>query len=101
HKATLAGLRDANYAVILINSTMAGAAELAVDAVELADAAMVRSGDGRDFASWIIALAHFTPALEHADHILLINDSLIGPFGDLASVLASLEADPADFKGLT
>jgi tetratricopeptide (TPR) repeat protein len=101
HRAMLASLRDANYVTILVNSAMAGAAALASDALGLAQAVVIRSGQGRDFASWMIALAHFAPALDHPDHILLLNDSLIGPFGDLGSVLASLEDDPADFKGLT
>jgi tetratricopeptide (TPR) repeat protein len=101
HKATLTALRNADYVTILVNSTTAGAAALAGDATDLARAVVVRSGAGRDFASWIIALAHFAPALEHADHTLLLNDSLIGPFGNLRSTLTSLEEDPADFKGLT
>jgi tetratricopeptide (TPR) repeat protein len=101
HKATLAALRSANYATVVVNSTTRGADKLVSDAAGLARAVMVRSGEGRDFASWIIALAHYAPALAHADHFLLLNDSLIGPFGDFVSVLASLEDDPADFKGLT
>jgi tetratricopeptide (TPR) repeat protein len=101
HRAILAALRNANYVTILVNSTTTGAAALAGDAAELAQVVVVRSGAGRDFASWIIALAHLAPALEHADHTLLLNDSLIGPFGDLRSTLTSLEEDPADFKGLT
>ena len=101
HKAVLASLRNADYVTILVNSTVAGAAALAMDALELAHAVLVRSGPGRDFASWIIALAHFAPALQHADHTVLLNDSLIGPFGDFGSVLTSLEQDPGDFKGLT
>jgi hypothetical protein len=101
HKATLAALRAANYVTVVVNSTIQGSDKLVSDAVGLADAVIVRSGGGRDFASWIIALGHFAAVLGHADHFLLLNDSLIGPFGDFTSVLASLENDPADFKGLT
>jgi hypothetical protein len=35
------------------------------------------------------------------DHLLLLNDSLIGPFGKLGSVIKAMEDDRADFKGLT
>ena len=101
HKATLAALRAANYVTVVVNSTTQGADKLVSDAAALAHAVIIRSGQGRDFASWIIALAHFAPALANADHFLFLNDSLVGPFGDFASILASLEDDPADFKGLT
>jgi hypothetical protein len=101
HRSVLAALRGADYTTIVVNSTTTSADSLAEDVLERADAVIVRSGPGRDFASWIVALAHFAPALEHVDHLLLLNDSLIGPFGDFASVLASLEDEPADFKGLT
>jgi hypothetical protein len=101
HRALLDTLRNADYTTIVVNSTITRADSLAEDALERAGAVIVRSGAGRDFASWIVALAHFAPALEHADHLLLLNDSLIGPFGDFGSVLDALENDPADFKGLT
>ena len=101
HRAVLDALRNANYTTIVVNSSMARADALAQDALERAEAVIVRSGPGRDFGSWIVALAHFAPALEHVDHLLLLNDSLIGPFGDFGSVINSLENDPADFKGLT
>jgi tetratricopeptide (TPR) repeat protein len=101
HRAVLDALRNADYTTIVVNSTMMRADSLAEDALERAEAMVVRSGPGRDFASWIVALAHFAPVLEHVDHLLLLNDSLIGPFGDFRSVLDLLENDPADFKGLT
>lgn len=101
HRAMLAALAEAGYPAILVNSTTAGAATLAEEVAASAAGVVVRRGGGRDFASWIIALAHFAPALCQADHVLLLNDSLIGPFGDLSSVLAALERHPADFKGLT
>ncbi|MBV9860670.1 MAG: tetratricopeptide repeat protein [Alphaproteobacteria bacterium] len=101
HRRVLAALREAGYTIVLVNSTFAGAGKLAAEARESAEMVMVRMGAGRDFASWMTALAHIGPALEHVDHLLLLNDSLIGPFADFTSLIASLEADPADFKGLT
>jgi tetratricopeptide (TPR) repeat protein len=101
HRAVLDALRNADYTTIVVNSTVTKADSLAEDALERAEAVVVRSGPGRDFASWILALAHFAPTLEYVNHLLLLNDSLIGPFGDFGSVLEALEADPADFKGLT
>jgi len=100
HRATLAALREAGYATVLINSTETGAAALAEEADRLAEAVMIRSGEGRDFASWILAAAHFAPALAEARHVVLMNDSLVGPFGDLAATLRSLEG-AADIGALS
>jgi hypothetical protein len=101
HKAMLSALREAGYPTILINSMIGGAVRLALDATGLAAAIMVREGDGRDFASWVTAIAHFAAALQEVDHLLLLNDSLVGPFGELGKLLKALEVDSADFKGLT
>ena len=101
HEAVLADLRKAGYCTVLVNSAVEGAERLAIQAKELADAVVVRSGEGRDFASWIVAIAHYLPVVRHAEHVVLINDSLVGPFDELPPILRALERDPADFKGLT
>jgi hypothetical protein len=101
HKLMLRALREARYATVMVNSTVAGADGLLEQVGELAEGVIVRRGQGRDFASWVIALTHVAPALENVDHVLLLNDSLIGPFGNLAPVIKSMEDDAADFKGLT
>jgi hypothetical protein len=54
-----------------------------------------------DFACWAAILAHLAPALVDVDHILLLNDDLVGPFGDIGGLLRKLERAPAPCIGLT
>lgn len=90
-------LRDAGFAVILTSS----------DAVALPDdiaalpfhAIVYRDCPGYDFSSWKAALKIF-PSLFLAEELLLTNDSIFGPVGDLAPLLESMQAVDCDFWGL-
>jgi tetratricopeptide (TPR) repeat protein len=101
HKMMLRALQDVGYVTVIVNGTLGAASRLAQETGDLAQGIIVRRGPGRDFASWVVALAHLAPALTQVDHLLLVNDSLIGPFGDLGALIKGLEHDSADFKGLT
>jgi lipopolysaccharide biosynthesis protein len=59
-----------------------------------------RPNIGYDFGSWATALARY-PQVASADHVLLLNDSLVGPFAPLDDLLARFEASPADVWGIT
>ena len=48
---------------------------------------------GYDFGSWASALAAF-PGVSGASRVLLVNDSLIGPFGPLNELLEDFEVAP-------
>lgn len=55
---------------------------------------------GYDFGSWAVGLAAL-PAARHAAHVVLANDSVLGPFTSLAPHLAAFERSDADVWGLT
>jgi lipopolysaccharide biosynthesis protein len=55
---------------------------------------------GYDFGSWAVAQA-WEPSIRDARHVILVNDSLVGPFGDLVDVMSRYEASRADVFGLT
>lgn len=55
---------------------------------------------GYDFGSWAVAQA-WEPSIRQARHVVLVNDSLVGPFGDLGDVISHCEASHADVVGLT
>ncbi len=59
-----------------------------------------RANVGYDFGSWAAVLAAF-PGIRRASRVLLVNDSLIGPFGSLAPVLADFESCDAAVWGLS
>lgn len=55
---------------------------------------------GYDFGSWTVGLAEL-PSLAAAERVLLVNDSMVGPFVDLGDVLERFEDSRADVFGLT
>lgn len=55
---------------------------------------------GYDFGSWSAGIVS-VPALATADRVLLVNDSLVGPFGDIAPILSRFEVSRSDVFGLT
>jgi hypothetical protein len=59
-----------------------------------------RANVGYDFGSWAAVLSAF-PGVRRARRVLLVNDSLIGPFSSLAPILADFEAGPTPVWGLS
>ena len=58
-----------------------------------------RPNVGYDFGSWA-SMLHAFPQLRESDHVLLINDSLIGPFSPIQPILARFESSRCDVWGL-
>lgn len=59
-----------------------------------------RENVGYDFGTWASVLDAF-PGVRRADRVLLVNDSLIGPFASLAPVLARSDATTSPVWGLS
>lgn len=59
-----------------------------------------RPNRGYDFGSWAMAL-RWVPDIARRSHVLLLNDSMVGPFAPLDTILAAYEASAADVWGLT
>ena len=55
---------------------------------------------GYDFGSWAVALDRF-PAIRRAQYVLLVNDSLVGPFESLQAMVDNFENTPADVWAAT
>ena len=54
---------------------------------------------GHDFGTWAAALAAF-PHLARADEVILLNDSMLGPFAPMAPVLRALADGSDPVRGL-
>lgn len=68
--------------------------------VDLARLTVIRRPNiGYDFGSWAVAMHHF-PWLLRADKVLVLNDSLLGPFASISSIIASFESTTADVWGV-
>jgi lipopolysaccharide biosynthesis protein len=55
---------------------------------------------GYDFGSWAVGLAAL-PTITKAPHVILANDSVLGPFTDIGGLLVDFESSIADVWGLT
>ncbi|WP_181243282.1 rhamnan synthesis F family protein [Glaciihabitans tibetensis] len=55
---------------------------------------------GYDFGSWAVALKRF-PQVRRAPYVLLVNDSLVGPFGSLQTMVDDFEQAGADVWAAT
>jgi len=60
---------------------------------------ILRSNVGYDFGSWAVAMSTF-PKLRSAPAVLLVNDSLVGPFESLETVVQSFEGASTDIWGM-
>lgn len=58
-----------------------------------------RPNVGYDFGSWA-AMLHSFPQLRRADRLLLVNDSLVGPFASIGGVLEEFATTEAEVWGL-
>jgi hypothetical protein len=59
-----------------------------------------RPNVGYDFGSWATALDRL-PAISRAPNVLLVNDSLVGPFGPIDHLLDRFHRSHADVWGMT
>ncbi len=61
---------------------------------------IVRKNAGFDFGAWADTF-RVLPGLWQAEAIVLVNDSVFGPIGDLPRLVDTIMRQPADFIGLT
>ena len=91
-------LKELNFSIVLISASRLAAVESA-RAQGLCDDVILRGNDGGlDFASWSMAFAKHGDAI--GGRLLLANDSVYGPIGDLGNALDRLTRMAADFYGM-
>ncbi|MDQ1250149.1 MAG: hypothetical protein QG597_4528 [Actinomycetota bacterium] len=87
------------YHVIIMSSSEV-ASPLAWPAAVPAGVTVYRRPNvGYDFGSWAAALA-LHPGISRAADVILLNDSLLGPFAPIAGIIESFESAPVDIWGL-
>jgi hypothetical protein len=93
----LAALKACGLDIVLITS-----GELKPEAVAEADplsvAILARENKGLDFAGWALAMELF-PSLLQSQSLLIANDSVYGPVGDLEALFRRMEAASLDVWG--
>jgi hypothetical protein len=97
---TIEELLAAGYRVV-VSSTCQSPDELVFDeSVHDRVTVLRRPNAGYDFGSWASALA-WDVDMSRAGHVVLLNDSMVGPFSPLDPVLSGFHDSRADVYGLT
>lgn len=87
------------HVIISSTSDVGGPLRWPGDGVPPATTVYRRPNVGYDFGSWAAVLAAH-PDLAHAGDVILLNDSLVGPFAPIAPILHEFESSSADIWGL-
>lgn len=96
----LGQLLDRGYDVALVSTAPVPSMLTSPDGVLDRVTVLRRPNLGYDFGSWATAL-HELPWIREAEDVLLLNDSLVGPFAPLVHVLEHFEKSGADVWGMT
>lgn len=88
------------YRVLVVSaSEVPGELRFAPEVVD--DVTVLRKPNiGYDFGSWALGLA-WDPAIARRPHVILANDSMVGPFAPLDPILRAFESSASDVFGLT
>ncbi len=93
-------LKACGYPVILVRASD-DEAPLDWPGDDRDDVVVIRKPNlGYDFGSWAVGMAWF-PHLLSRDYVLLVNDSLVGPFAPLAPIIEDFESSICDVWGVT
>ncbi|MEQ1752581.1 MAG: rhamnan synthesis F family protein [Micropepsaceae bacterium] len=102
HHWMIRSLRDAGFDVLLVQgfdrNVDHGAHTTALAAA--ADAYIAKDNVGYDFGSWFAALTLLGNEIGKLDELLLVNDSIFGPFRNGASLRSLIDQDPSDVLGM-
>src|SRR3954451_10756180 len=97
----IAELQRLGYRVVVSSTSSAdGPLDFAADDVRLDEVTLLRRPNtGYDFGSWAVAMSAREEFLQRP-YVLVVNDSLVGPFAPLDEVVADFEQTTADVWGL-
>lgn len=93
----LGKLKRLNFSTIFISTSALSERDVKQLRVDCRDV-MLRENAGLDFGSWSAAFAKYASAIN--GRLLLTNDSVYGPIGDLATAFDRLTKQSADFYGM-
>lgn len=91
-------LTERGYDVVLIRATSSEYVHWPEEEEKIRPTIVRRPNIGYDFGSWAIGINQF-PALAARPQVLLVNDSLVGPFGSIDAILDHFENTTADVWG--
>lgn len=93
-------LESAGYLVVIVRASDAMHPLIWPDGMSSRAVVVSKPNIGYDFGSWAIGMALF-PKLLAAPLVLLMNDSLVGPFESMQPMLTAFEESDCDVWGVT
>jgi hypothetical protein len=94
-------IREAGFEIMLVSMSPIESEEDQEAVRPLVHSIVVRKSFGRDFGAWHDIIQSHPHLMSVAEEILLINDSLLGPFGPLAPLIDSMRQSGEGLFGLT
>lgn len=88
------------YTVVLVRASESVHRPVWPESSTITPVVIAKPNVGYDFGSWATALALF-PQIASAERVVLVNDSLIGPFASLSTMIADFEESASDVWGAT
>jgi hypothetical protein len=88
------------YVVVLVRASESTGLPSWPDGVRSPSIVITKPNVGYDFGSWATALA-VLPQIATKSNVILANDSLLGPFTSLSSMLSAFEGSASDVWGAT
>jgi hypothetical protein len=88
------------YTVVLVRASDTVHRPVWPDTSTISPIVIAKPNIGYDFGSWATALAVF-PEIASVQRVILANDSLLGPFAPLSTMIADFEQSSSDVWGAT
>ena len=98
---TLDRLREAGLAILVVSNAGALRAEAEVALRARCAGILIRRNIGYDFGAMREGLHHWREPIARAELLVIINDSVLGPFAPLAPLLERIDLARADVWGAT
>jgi lipopolysaccharide biosynthesis protein len=97
---TIDSLIEAKYSVVLVSSCESVNQLSMKNGLKNQITVIRKPNIGYDFGSWSTAI-QMLPKLVDTEQVIIINDSLIGPFSSIGEFINELENSPYDVTGVT
>lgn len=99
NKTLIMSLMDAGFSVILISANDSNEIELDPEMRERI-ILITKPNIGYDFGSWLTAIMAM-PEINLASEVILTNDSFLGPFTEIGSLIQEIRLSPFDVTSIT
>lgn len=93
----LNAIRATGFEIVVISTSRLSAEDVS-RLRSVAYDVLLRKNEGHDFASWSLGIERYSSSV--SGQLMIANDSVYGPIGDLIQTLARLTSVPADVYGM-